>query len=269
MGNNIGRRALNNARERNRMPHGFRRSALAVTLTLAGAIGTVVAIVGNLQTVEPFMPAAVRPYLTLIPAVMFVLALLASKQSEAPIDGVLYRENIKHRARIAELEAQIEGLEARLQPRRLSDEQIATISSIVRKGLIDLRQSLTAAEWPQGAVDSPIGIQLVAIENDRETLIYRGDFEKAFQDGGFTVTQAELTGVPNNNASSEFVGRVALLRGKPTNVVRPFVLQALQAAKIGVIEADVLPEHAMSYDHNDHNDRNLQVAVRLVVGQRG
>jgi len=109
---------------------------LSTVLVVAGAVGTVVAVVGNLQTAESFIPIVLRPYLTVIPAVIFVLALLASKHHEAPVDGVLYREYLRQRNKLEEVQrdsnliaAQHSALLATIEankPRRLDPILMAT-----------------------------------------------------------------------------------------------------------------------------------------------
>lgn len=222
---------------------------------------------GNSDALLKIIPPRFLTPLAMLMYMLTAAILLRYGSTEAPpLNGVIYRENVQHRSRITELEAQVGGLETRSQARRLSDGQIQTIARIAKKGLDDLHQTLIAANWPPEDYNRPLNIQILAIENERETLMYRSDFEKAFQDGGFVVVQGELTGVAATQENERFVGAITLLHSKPTNIVRPFVWEALCAAGIEPREASNLPDHAIRYDHTGQPQ---QLAAVLIVGQRG
>jgi len=245
-----------------------RRKVVAVILAIGGAVGTVVAVLSNMQTVGSYIAPPLRPYLAIVPALCFVFALLVIRHSqEVPPDGVLYRENMEHRRRIAKLDTHVAELEGKLQFRRLSEEQMRTIAHIVRKGLGDLRQSLKSSPlWTIEDAETPIFVQLYAVENDRETSAYRADFEKAFQEGGLGVALGELMGTLGYRENESFVGVVSVVRGSEKNVVRPFILEALRAARITVNECDGLPQCVEQYDHGPGGQR---LGATLVIVQHG
>ncbi len=165
------------------------------------------------------------------------------------------------------LQNEVTELKARLQQRHLTDENARAITRVLQKGLHDLRETLKASpEWTSEQAASPIYVQIYAGENDRETTRYRDDFDRAFTAGGFGVALGELVGTVGHRENEPFIEVVAVLRGKATNVVRPFVLEALRAGGITTYECDDLPQHMAKYDHGPGG---YGLGAVLVVGPRG
>jgi hypothetical protein len=168
--------------------------------------------------------------------------------------------------KVAKLHNRIHELEDANRRRRLDEDQMTAITTTVRAGLEDLRNSLIAASWEPEDIDRRLIVQLVSIGTDRETLNYRGDFATAFEAGGFDVllSEQQAGGGPQHE---EFVDVVTVLRGNPANVVRPFILSALRAARITPHEADYLPPGEMLFTHG-YPDLMQSTAATLVIGQR-
>jgi hypothetical protein len=60
-----------------------RRRVVAVLLTFVGALSSIAAVIGNQQVAEPYIPSQLRPYLAILPAVFFVVAVLTIQQTQA------------------------------------------------------------------------------------------------------------------------------------------------------------------------------------------
>lgn len=167
---------------------------------------------------------------------------------------------------VARLNNRIHELEDANRRRRLDEDQMTAITTTVRAGLEELRNSLIAASWEPEDIERRLVVQLVSIGTDRETLNYRGDFATAFEAGGFDVllSEQQAGGGPQHE---EFVDVVTVLRGNPANVVRPFILDALRAARLTPHEADYLPPGGMLFTHGQP-DPMQSTAATLVIGQR-
>ena len=165
---------------------------------------------------------------------------------------------------VATLQKRVHELERNNRRRTLSEAQKNVISRITKAGLEKLRMELLAAGWPAEDANSPLAVHLVSIGDDREIIAYRRDYEEAFKAGGFEVSLSEWPtgGTPEYEA---FVGQITVLQGKPENVVRPFVLEALHAAKLEPRESDFLPP---AQGHITQHGSIAQVGAIVVIGQR-
>jgi hypothetical protein len=184
-----------------------------------------------------------------------------------------YRPHGTGAPNVAKLIETISGLQIRLgemetlqSHRRLSDEATRSISRVVRKELSDLRQSLLDAGWPLEEANATICIQLLTIENDRETVIYRNEIASAFRNAGLGVVTGQLLGVPVGLETEQFVNCVTVVRGNPENKVRAFIIESLREAGLTINESDDIPPSAMSLkQHSTPTD----LAAVLIVGQHG
>jgi hypothetical protein len=75
------------------------------------------------------LPHAWQPYAILITMFGFAAALWATGTSDAPVDGVLYRENVGHRRRLEELEAQHAEIERYKTDAEQHESAIQTLAS--------------------------------------------------------------------------------------------------------------------------------------------
>jgi hypothetical protein len=169
---------------------------------------------------------------------------------------------------VAALQVKIDELQQRLSVRRLKDDEIRTIARVVRQRVAALRKDAIAAGWTDTEAQETITVQLITIENDRETQIYRADFEKAFRDGGLAVTHGMLSGVVASDFTDQFVGVVTVLnRGgkEDQNPVRLLLLDAIREALVPVNECERMPEFV--FNHNA--DAVTPLSAVLIVGQRG
>jgi hypothetical protein len=168
------------------------------------------------------------------------------------------------------LKNELEELREQSLPRRLREDQQRVIAQVVRTGLHDLwERHKSSPSWGADDKESTIFIDLYSVESERETAVYRADFEKALVDGGLGVTLCEIVATTGERGNEEFVGVVSVLRGKPENLVRPFVLKALRSAGIQVNECDNLPKGLARYTHDSDGRGSWQSsAVTLVIGQR-
>jgi hypothetical protein len=74
--------------------------------------------------------------------------------------------------------------------------------------------------WKSEDIERRLGIRLMAIGTDRETLDYRADFAKAFEAGGFDVLLSEQT-ADGGPQGEEFVDVVTVLRDNPAKSFGP------------------------------------------------
>lgn len=162
----------------------------------------------------------------------------------------------------------IMALERAARPRDISPEQRLQITQIVRRGLEELRAS-SPASWAEEDPEMRVAVKVTAIENDRETLSYRADIQRALEAGGLIVVPAGYIGVVGNEFNEQFVGFVTVSPARSgDDLIQPFIVAALQAANVPFRVSDDEPRCAA--DDVDYNHRlNLGVSARLIVGQRG
>jgi hypothetical protein len=166
---------------------------------------------------------------------------------------------------VASLRSDVAELQAISGQRHLDEDKQRVIAQVVRTGLRDLWELHRASpSWTADDKEEPIFIRLYTMENDRETILYRADFVKAFEAGGLGVSLGEFIGTSGDPANEQFVGTVSLVRS-PQNLVRPFVLDALQSAHISVNECEDWPRSETAFDHARGFNSS---AVTLIIGQR-
>ena len=165
------------------------------------------------------------------------------------------------------LKNELDELREQSLPRRLGEDQQRAIAQVVRAGLHDLwERHRSSPSWSSDDKEELIFVELYSVESERETAVYRADFAKALQDGGLGVALGEIVGTLGEQGNEEFIGVVSILRGRPGNLVRPFVLEALRSAGISVNECDNLPNGLARYNHGKGGE---SLGVTLVIGQRG
>jgi hypothetical protein len=165
------------------------------------------------------------------------------------------------------LKNEVAELRAISEERHLDDDEQRAIADVVRKGLRDLWELNKASpSWTATDKEGPIYVQLYTMENDRETARYCADFVKAFKAGGLSVVLGEFLGTSGYEENEQFIGAVSILKGNPQNLVRPFVLAALQSAGISVNECDDWPRSLQSFNFG-RGDQFLGRPT-LIIGQR-
>lgn len=175
-----------------------------------------------------------------------------------------------HRANTL-LKNEVSELRAKSEQRHLKDDQRHTIARVVRQGLHDLRESIRSSPtWTPDFKEGPIFVELYIVESERETSVYRADFERAFQDGGLGVMLGEIVGTLGERGNEQFAGVVSVLRESPENLpIRSFVLKALRLAGIAVNECDDLPNGLARYRHDSRGQALGVLGATLIIGQRG
>ena len=248
------------------MKNPSKKGIASVILAIFGFVVVADDSIGRMQKLEALMPAPVRPYLPMIYGGLFLAALLLTRSQHADEVEALKQPGLDAlHASNAALRSEIEKLTARVVDRRLSDEQVRTIARVVERGIHQIRESFRAAGVSEVELAKPISVQLYSGENDREITVYRADFERAFQRGGFEVALGEFVGTAGFRENDQFVGTISVLRGKSTNVVTPFVLDALREAGIGFTECDSVPLHTSS---RSHRPSYVSPVVVLIIGLR-
>lgn len=184
-------------------------------------------------------------------------------------DGVLYRENMKHRQLLDAQAAEIARLTAetdRLRDRRLTPEQKLLIAVALSAELS--KQSLKWVDEP--VPEERIKIGVISIGNERETLNYRNDFIEAVRNGGFEPI--EEVWQAGSSHYDRFNGNVTVLNVRSAeNWVQPALVAALRHASVSIHVAD------HPGPPPDPSSRRITLvaftlftsAAQLVVGQRG
>jgi hypothetical protein len=101
------------------------RKAFGATAGTVAIIAAVVDAVSRMQTAEHILPGTLNRYLPVLYLGGFAVALLALR-FPAPVDAVIYRDNVRHRHAIEELtlrNAELVAHVASIEPRRLSVTQ--------------------------------------------------------------------------------------------------------------------------------------------------
>jgi hypothetical protein len=157
------------------------------------------------------------------------------KRSSSPLDGVLYRENLAHRQKIAELQRELAALSAR---RQLTHEQAAKIRAVMEARFHEKLWTQMSEE--DRNTYKPLEIAVVAVGSDRETTDYRNELVEAFRVNGFVGQPVDWSAGMREHA--HFNGAVTVLHApKTTNIIRPMVLEALTAAGIEPKVAPIPP----------------------------
>jgi hypothetical protein len=108
-----------------------KRQLTGGVIWLAAVALAVLESLSNLQTAYSVVPVAARPYMPVGTIFAFTIALWLLREPSSEVDGVLYRENLAHRQKIAALETQlIVG-----QPREISQEQRQKIALRLQAGM--------------------------------------------------------------------------------------------------------------------------------------
>ncbi|HVR37632.1 MAG TPA: hypothetical protein VMU84_00940 [Thermoanaerobaculia bacterium] len=230
----------------------------AVVLAVSALLGIATALAGYADMAKTWLPPALSRYVPLVMIFGFACALWAIGTSAEKVDGVLYRENVKLRNRLDELEK-------KLQRRSLNASQHGAIVVAVEQGIRALQHPLPDSK------DKRPHVGFIAIGTERETLDYRYDFVKAFDEGGLGVWREDWEPVEELDA---FRGAVTVLisSNDASNQIRPIVVAALQAAGISFKEAphpnvrrlDV----AISRSALDQMFLSSRTAAYLLVGSR-
>lgn len=148
------------------------RGARAWTLGLGGLLGLVSGVAGYVDTVVRFLPKDWSNAAPLLMIAGFACALWALGTTDDKTLDVVYRENIEHRRRIAELEKK--------QPRQLNSEQSRRIAARVNR-------------WPAytGEGHRRPWVMVLASPTAHDARDYAGQIRLALEQGGLCVDGVE------------------------------------------------------------------------------
>lgn len=201
-----------------------RGSAVSATVfALMGILGIAADLFGFYSSIAPFVPEPLRvmaPWAFLF-LCFCVLWWEVHHPPQQPDVAALHVANTN-------LQIRIDGLEKKNRPRRLDQEQQASIAAFAANALAEI----TAMEPPESRSVKFL-IEIVAGSYDQETIDYRNDLAAAFEAAGFGVGRAAWHTV-SLAEQGDFAGKVTLLRTSrdEANRIRPIVKNALARAGI-------------------------------------
>lgn len=208
-------------------------------LGVGGFLGVLGAIATYVGIVTQALPHAWQPYAILITMAGFATALWATGTSDATVDGVLYRENIKLRNKVDEQKVQVADLARVVKDqnveitalkyrRRLTPQQKDVIKRIATAKLQEHAKSWVDAG--HGEEFGSLCIAVAAVGSETETKDLRNDIMEAFQPT--FLVRAEVWPAHSSDLE-QFRNSITVLQpDNPKNVIRPMVMAALEDAGI-------------------------------------